>query len=61
MSSIVVLLESFSESCIGVSKSAEHIIQVMSKLSEGSSDDIHVLGTNAEQMTFSLLTLQRVK
>ena len=57
MSSIVVLLESFSESCIGVSKSAEHIIQIMSKLSEGSSDDIHVLGTNAEQMTFSLLTL----
>ena len=54
MSSTVVLLESFSESCIGVPKSAEHIIQVMSKLSEGSSDDIHVLGTNTEQMTFSL-------
>ena len=49
MRSIVVLLESFSESCIGVSKSAEHIIQVVSKLSEGSSDHIHVLGTNAEK------------
>ena len=61
MSSTVVLLESFSESCIGVPKSAEHIIQVMSKLSEGSSDDIHVLGTNTEQMTFSPLTLQTVK
>ena len=57
MSNIVVLLESFSKSCISVSKSAEHTIQVMSKLSEGSSDHTHVLGTNTEQMTFSLLTL----
>lgn len=53
------LLESFSESCIGVSHSTQHFIKIVTKLSQRSPDDIHVLRREKNKLVSFLVQIKK--